>query len=260
MSDTTQDTAADAGQHPGQPPELTPELLRSLRDGRLPDQSQGDAPMMPDEPAADEPASEPDPLQQAVTALVDRVRELDGETDGIRELVQRNTQQVTEILSRFSAGIQQQLSQIELTQGPQGVDGRDGEDGEAGPQGPRGLRGPRGHAGPQGARGSRGAEGPTGPAGPAGSNAAIPTDGVSVGTTIFGFFSTARRHYPDNFSFRPVDSSQYGAERLHTIVFDRHMQPQTGRRINYGEWRCIHATGRGMQNYEGLFRTFVRIA
>ena len=112
MSDTTQDTAADAGQHPGQPPELTPELLRSLRDGRLLDQSQGDAPMMPDEPAADEPASEPDPLQQAVTALVDRVRELDGETDGIRELVQRNTQQVTEILSRFATEIEQQLSQI----------------------------------------------------------------------------------------------------------------------------------------------------
>ena len=126
MSDTTQDTAADAGQHSGQPPELTPELLRSLRDGRLPDQSQGDAPMMPDEPAADEPASEPDPLQQAVIALVDRVRELDGETDGIRELVQRNTQQVTEILSRFATEIQQQLSQIELTQGPQGVDGRPG--------------------------------------------------------------------------------------------------------------------------------------
>ena len=82
--------------------------------------------MMQDEPASDEPASDPDPLQQAVTALVDRVRELDGETDGIRELVQRNTQQVTEILSRFATEIQQQLSQIELTQGPQGVDGRPG--------------------------------------------------------------------------------------------------------------------------------------
>ena len=156
MSDTTQDTAADAGQHPGQPPERTPELtselLRSLRDGRLPDQPQGDAPLMPDEPAADEPAPEPDPLQQAVTALADRVCELDGETAGIRELVQQNTQQVTEILSRFATGIQQQLSQIELTPGPQGADGRDGEDGEAGPPGARGPRGPRGHAGPQDAR------------------------------------------------------------------------------------------------------------
>ena len=102
---------------------MTSELLRSLRDGRLPDKPQGDAPMMPDEPAADEPAPEPDPLQQAVTALADRVRELDGETAGIRELVQQNTQQVTEILSRFATGIQQQLSQIELTPGPQGADG-----------------------------------------------------------------------------------------------------------------------------------------
>ena len=261
MSDTTQDTAADAGQHPGQPPELTPELLRSLRDGSLPDQSQGDAPMMPDEPAADELASEPDPLQQAVTALVDRVRELDGETDGIRELVQRNTQQVTEILSRFSAGIQQQLSQIELTQGPQGVDGRDGEDGEAGPQGPRGLRGPRGHAGPQGARGSRGAEGPTGPAGPAGSNVAIPTDGVSVGTTIFGLFEAPwGRHYANNFTFRPVGGRQNLSERLHTLIFDRQMRPQSGRRIDYGEWRCIHASVHGIQNTGWFFGTFVRVA
>ena len=106
MSDTTQDTAADAGQHPGQPPELTPELLRSLHDGRLPDQSQGDAPMMPDEPAADEPASDPDPLRERVAVLAGRVRELDGETDGIRDLVQRNTQQLTEILS----GLQRRFS------------------------------------------------------------------------------------------------------------------------------------------------------
>jgi hypothetical protein len=32
--------------------------------------------------------------------------------------------------------------------------------------------------------------GATGPAGPAGSNAAIPMDGISVGTTIFGLFES----------------------------------------------------------------------
>ena len=32
-----------------------------------------------------------DPMQQTVTALADRVRELDGETAGIRDLLQQNT-------------------------------------------------------------------------------------------------------------------------------------------------------------------------
>ena len=59
------------------------------------------------------------------------------------------------------------------------------------------------------ARGPRGAEDATGPAGPAGSNAAISTDGISVGTTIFGLFeSPLGRHYANNFTFRPIGGRQ----------------------------------------------------
>ena len=265
MSDTTQDTAADAGQHPGQPPERTPELtselLRSLRDGRLPDQPQGDAPMMPDEPVADEPAPEPDPLQQAVTALADRVRELDGETAGIRELVQQNTQQVTEILSRFATGIQQQLSQIELTPGPQGADGRDGEDGEAGPPGARGPRGPRGHAGPQGARGPRGAEGAPGPAGPAGSNATLPTDGLSVGSVVLARFFGRGGSYPNGFIFRPLADGRPSLEHVGFDFGGRPFNLGQGNRITHGEWRCLY---QGRHNTavwsNGLTGLFVRVA
>lgn len=265
MSDTTQDTAADAGQHPGQPPERTPELtselLRSLRDGRLPDQPQGDAPMMPDEPAADEPAPEPDPLQQAVTALADRVRELDGETAGIRELVQQNTQQVTEILSRFATGIQQQLSQIELTPGPQGADGRDGEDGEAGPPGARGPRGPRGHAGPQGARGPRGAEGAPGPAGPAGSNATLPTDGLSVGSVVLAHFTGATNvYYRSGFSFRPIGGRSSLGPVLRFVMFKHDMRVALGGRIDVGEWRCLNAGMETFINSGSWIGLFVRVA
>ena len=160
-----------------------------------------------------------------------------------------------------AAGIQQQLSQIEQAPGPQEAEGRDGEDGETGLQGPRGPRGPRGHVGPQGARGPRGAEGATGLAGSAGSNAAIPTDGISVGTRIFGLFESPwGRHYANNFAFRPVGGRQNLSERFHTVIFDRQMQPRAGRRIDYGEWRCIHVSDHGIQNTGGFFGTFVRIA
>ena len=138
---------------------------------------------------------------------------------------------MTEILSRFAAGIQQQLSQIEQAPGPQG------------------------------ARGPRRAEGATGPAGPAGSNAAIPTDGISVRTKIFGLFESPwGRHYANNFTFRPVGGRQNCSERLHMVISDRQVQPRAGRRIDYGERRCIHVSDHGIQNTGGFFRNFVRIA
>ena len=91
--------------------------------------------------------------------------------------------------------------------------------------------------------------------------AAIPTDGVSVGTTIFGLFEAPwGRHYANNFTFRPVGGRQNLSERLHTVIFDRQMRPQSGRRIDYGEWRCIHASVHGIQNTGGFFGTFVRVA
>ena len=179
MSETPTDQTADHDQTPGRPPELppelTPELLRSLRGGQLPDRQPPrpdtetdtetgtgtDTSTAPQDQAGPgpDPMQQPDPLQQTVTALADRVRELDGETAGIRDLLQQNTLQMTQILSRFGTEIQDRLSTIELTPGPQGLPG---------PRGPQGLRGPRGHASPQGARGPRGVQGATGPAGPAG--------------------------------------------------------------------------------------------
>ena len=110
-------------------------------------------------------------------------------------------------------------------------------------------------------RGPRGAEDATGPSGPAGSKAVIPTDGISVGTTILGLFESPwGRHYANKFTFRPVGGRQNLSERLHMVISDRQMQPRAGRRIDYGEWRFIHVSDHGIQNTKGFFGTFVRIA
>ena len=99
-----------------------------------------------------------------------------------------------------------------------------------------------------------------GPAGLAGSNAAIPTDGILVGTTIFGLFeSPLGRHYANNFTSRPVGGRQNLSEHLHMVISDRRMQPRAGRRIDYGERRCIHVSDHGIQNTAGFFETFVQI-
>ena len=75
--------------------------------------------------------------------------------------------------------------------------------------------------------------GATGSAGPAGSNAAIPTDGIPIETAIFGLFEWPwGRHYANNFTFRPVERRQNLSERLHTVIFNRQMQPRAGRRID----------------------------
>ena len=118
MSETPTDQTADHDQTPGRPPELPPELLRSLRDGQLPDRQPPRPDTETDTSTVPQEQARPDPLQQTVTALADRVRELDGETAGIRELLQQNTLQVTQILSRFGIEIQDRLSTIELTPGP----------------------------------------------------------------------------------------------------------------------------------------------
>ena len=161
----------------------------------------------------------------------------------------------------FAASIQQQLSQIEQALGPQGAKRpRRREWRDRRPQGPRAPRWPRGHVGPQGARGPRRAGDATGPAGPASSNAAIPTDGISVETKIFSLFESPwGRHYANNFTFRPVGGCQNLSERSHTVIFDRQMQPRIGIRIDYGEWRCIHVSDHGIQNTGGFFGTFVGI-
>ena len=113
----------------------------------------------------------------------------------------------------------------------------------------------------RGVRGPRGAEDATGPSGPAGSKAVIPTDGISVGTTIFGLFESPWGwHYANNFTFRPVGGRQNLSERLRMVISDRQMQPRAGRRIDYGEWRFIHVSDHCIQNTKGFFGTFVRIA
>ena len=269
MSETPTDQTADHDQTPGRPPELPPELLRSLRDGQLPDRQPPRPDTETDTSTAlqDQAGQEPDPLQQTVTALADRVRELDGETAGIRELLQQNTLQVTQILSRFGTEIQDRLSTIELTPGPQGADGRDGEDGEAGPQGlpgprgPQGLRGPRGHAGPKGARGPRGVQGATGPTGPAGSNATLPTDGVSVGSVVLAQFrGNTNFWYHSGFTFRPNGDPNVGGEVLHYVVFKDGMRPSVGSRIGVGEWRCLNSGTGAYLNSGHWIGLFVRVA
>ena len=90
---------------------------------------------------------------------------------------------------------------------------------------------------------------------------AIPTDGISVGTTIFGLFeSPSGWRFGNNFTFHPVGGRQDFSERLHTVIFDRQMRPRAGIRIDYGEWRCIYDSDYVIQNTGGFFGTFVRIA
>lgn len=210
----------------------------------------------PSQPSIPTPSPAANPFDETVRDLAVRVHALDGEMVGLKDLLQQNMLEMTQTLSRLGTDIQGRLSDIELTPGPQG---RDGEDGETGPQGVQGPRGVRGHAGPQGERGPRGEQGP---AGPAGSNATLPLDGMSVGSTIFGFFDgPTYRRYPDHFTFRPVGGRANNFDRLHTVLFDRNMRPLIGRRIDFGEWRCVHASREVIQNGGGgYFGTFVRIA
>lgn len=66
--------------------------------------------------------------------------------------------------------VDNEISKIELKEGPQGPQGEKGDKGETGatgPQGERGLQGEQGIQGPQGAEGPRGPEGPQGQKGEA---------------------------------------------------------------------------------------------
>ena len=73
--------------------------------------------------------------------------------------------------------VNDEISKIELKEGPQGPQGEKGDKGETGatgPQGPKGEKGERGEVGPQGPQGEQGLQGlqgeagPTGPQGPKG--------------------------------------------------------------------------------------------
>lgn len=67
--------------------------------------------------------------------------------------------------------VDNEISKIELKEGPQGPKGDKGETGATGPQGPKGDTGERGEVGPQGPQGEQGLQGlqgETGPTGPQG--------------------------------------------------------------------------------------------
>ena len=61
--------------------------------------------------------------------------------------------------------VDDEISKIELKEGPQGPKGEKGDKGDVGPQGERGLQG---EVGPQGLKGDKGDVGPQGPQGPKG--------------------------------------------------------------------------------------------
>lgn len=244
--------------YPGLPPERSAEAIAGAPTAGQPDQPPDDVPNdVPNDPlATTQDAADPDTAYaETVTLLADRVRALDGETAGLRDLMQQNVVQMTQTLSRLGADIQDRLSDIELTPGPQGADG---EDGEAGPQGAQGPRGLRGHAGPQGARGPRGVQGP---AGPAGSNATLPTDGISVGTVVLARFFGRAGRYRNGFTFRPVAAGWPG---LQYVGFDYNCRPvdlYKGSRITVGVWRCLHQGEHGTAVWSGGFTgLFVRVA
>lgn len=64
--------------------------------------------------------------------------------------------------------VDNEISKIELKEGPQGPQGEKGDKGETGATGPQGPQGERGLQGEQGIQGPQGAEGPRGPEGPQG--------------------------------------------------------------------------------------------
>ena len=81
--------------------------------------------------------------------------------------------------------VDDEISKIELKEGPQGPQGEKGERGEVGPTGPQGLQGEKGDTGeqgPQGIQGEKGLQGPQGEPGPAGVDGKTPVKGVDYFT------------------------------------------------------------------------------
>ena len=72
-------------------------------------------------------------------------------------------------LSRYATKdyVSQEISKIELKEGPKG---EKGDKGDIGPQGPKGDKGDKGDAGLQGSKGDKGDKGDAGPQGPAGAS------------------------------------------------------------------------------------------
>ena len=109
-------------------------------------------------------------------------------------------------------------------------------------------------------RGPRGAEGATGPAGPAGSNAAIPTDGLSVGSVVLARFTGITNvWYHGGFTFRPARQLNHEPALRYVVLMDD-MRPVMGGYIDVGEWRCLNFGMGPFVNRGSWIGLFVRIA
>lgn len=73
--------------------------------------------------------------------------------------------------------VDNEISKIELKEGPQGPQGERGLQGEQGIQGPQGAEGPRGPEGPQGQKGDKGDTGEVGPQGEKGDTGEVGPQG-----------------------------------------------------------------------------------
>jgi len=98
------------------------------------------------------------------------------------------------------------------------------------------------------------------PSAPAGSNAAIPTDGLSVGSVVLARFTGITNvWYHGGFTFRPARQLNHGPA-LHYVVLMDDMRPVMGGYIDVGEWRCLNFGMGPFVNRGSWIGLFVRIA
>ena len=77
-------------------------------------------------------------------------------------------------------------------------------------------------------------------AGAAGSNAAIPTNGLSVGSVVLARFTGITNvWYHGGFTFRPARQLNHGPALRYVVLMDD-MRPVMGGYIDVGEWRCLN--------------------
>ena len=98
------------------------------------------------------------------------------------------------------------------------------------------------------------------PSAPAGSNAAIPTDGLSVGSVVLARFTGITIvWYHGGFTFRPARQLNHGPALRYVVLMDD-MRPVMGGYIDVGEWRCLNFGMGPFVNRGSWIGLFVRIA
>ena len=96
--------------------------------------------------------------------------------------------------------------------------------------------------------------------GPSGSNAAIPTDGLSVGSVVLARFTGITNvWYHGGFTFRPARQLNHGPALRYVVLMDD-MRPVMGGYIDVGEWRCLNFGMGPFVNRGSWIGLFVRIA